>query len=150
MRGEQQVRSLCAFPRPLLIEYSKSILTVAGRADTGYQTNYAEKMSAKETSGSPSSERMTGWHMESSVVCLCCICAPCVCLLLCHSQLYGVVWWLRHWSPTGVSHVRNIKGQFNLARPRLQSILIPTAVTEELIFDLSEVESGPVNHCNSH
>lgn len=53
-------------------------------------------------------------------------------------------------SPTGVSHVRNIKGQFNLARPRLQSILISTAVTEELIFDLSEVGPGPVNHCNSH
>lgn len=53
-------------------------------------------------------------------------------------------------APRGVSHVRNIKGQFNLARPRLQSILIPTAVTEELIFDLSEVGPGPVNHCNSH
>lgn len=52
--------------------------------------------------------------------------------------------------PHGGQHVRNIKGQFNLARPRLQSILIPTAVTEELIFDLSEVGPGPVNHCNSH
>lgn len=79
-------------------------------------------------------------------VCLLCVCALSLPLAL--SQLSQ--WRLRRWSPTGVSHVRNIKGQFNLARPRLQSILISTAVTEELIFDLSEVGPGPVNHCNSH
>lgn len=53
-------------------------------------------------------------------------------------------------APQGVSRVRNIKGQFNLARPQLPSILIQTAMTEELIFHLSEGRSRPLNHCNSH